>query len=393
MRIALCLSGQPRTWRHSWRTAFDFFAGHEVDVFIHTWDETGPEELQDVLATYAPRAFTVEPRPLFIDEKRRLAELFPVSPPFTIFDMFYSMAASVAHALAANDAGRPYDVICRSRFDLIHDGRWDGERPAPNTVVVPATEEAEVSACNDQFVIGDPAAMREYAGVSMWLMDGLRDFQGAMFRPEIGLHYYLTRTRGLNLVQTPVAVTLLRPEQVDRPFAELRDDPMFHALKREDWAAFAKAHALRGKDRDLDFQHFGQTPLALDRWLQALPSQQRQAVLTPAWPDRIAAIDRLIGDELGRAALDGGRYAMVRLICAALVHRMARDEPVSPQSFIVQALSANGLDMVRAQQWVQADGGRVAEVAAALTDLPMLSAAFRFAPPFDQPPAGGWRAG
>ena len=46
MRIALCLSGQPRTWRHTWRTAFDFFAGHAVDVFIHTWEETDPADLR-----------------------------------------------------------------------------------------------------------------------------------------------------------------------------------------------------------------------------------------------------------------------------------------------------------------------------------------------------------
>jgi len=391
MRIALCLSGQPRTWRHTWRTAFDFFAGHAVDVFIHTWEETDPADLRDLLATYAPRGYAVEARPLFIAEKRRMAELFPTSPPFTIFDMFHSMSASVALALAASKAGQPYDVICRSRFDLIHDGRWDGEPPPTNAVVVSAAEARE-DACNDQFALGDPAAMRLYAGVSPWLMDGLLDFHGSLFRPEMALYHYLTRTCGLTVVRAPLAVTLLRPDQAGRPFADLRDDPMFHALKREDWEAFAKTHDLRGADRALDFEHFGRTPLALDRWLQGLPAERRAAVLTPAWPERIVAIERLIGDEIGRADMDAQRHGMVRLICAALMHRMARDEPVSPLSFIVQALSANVLDMQRAQAWVQADGGRIAQVAAFLGDLPMLAAALRFAPPFEQPASSGWRA-
>ena len=61
---------------------------------------------------------------------------------------------------------------------------------------------------------------------------------------------------------------------------------------------------------------------------------------------------------------------MVRLICAALVHRMARDEPMSSLSFIVHVLSANGLDMQRAQRWAQEDPGRITEVAEVLAALP-----------------------
>ncbi len=391
MRIALCLSGQPRTWRHTWRTAVGFFADHDVDVFIHTWDETNPAELQDVLAAYAPRAFKVEPRPLLIAEKRRMAELFPVSPPFTIFDMFYSMAASIELALETNGDDRSYDAICRSRFDLIHDGHWTGGPPAPNTIVVPATEEVEANTCNDQFAIGDPAAMRQYASISNWLLDGMRGFRGSTFRPEIALKYYLSQVCALDIETRPLALKLLRQDQAARSFADVRDDPMFHALKREEWEAFAKTHALTGAERDLDFQHFGRTPLTFDRWLLGLPGDQRQAVLTGPWPVRIVAIDRLLGDELGQAAMDAERYRMVRLICAALAHRMARDEPMSPASFIVHALSANGLDMQRAQRWVQEDAGRVAQVAAALTGLPMLAGALRFAPPFDQPASMGWR--
>ena len=391
MRVALCLSGQPRTWRHTWRTAFAFFTGHEMDVFVHTWDETDPAELQDLLSAYAPRAFRVEPRPLFLAEKRRMAELFPVSPPFTIFDMFHSMAVSVALALEAGDAEPPYDVICRSRFDLIHDGRWSGERPSDNTLAVPITGDLEGSACNDQFAIGDPAAMRLYAGLSAWLTDGINDFRGAFFRPEVALKHYLTQVCGLTIDRQPLATILLRPDQVGRPFAELRDEPMFHARKREEWEAFAKAHALRGGDRELDFEHFGRAPLTLDRWLIGLPVEQRRTLLTLVWPERIVAIDRLLGDELGRAAMDVDRYGMVRLICAALVHRMARDEPLSAPSFIVHALSANSLDMQRAQQWVQEDGGRLEQVVQALAGLPMLAAALHFAPALDQPTSMGWR--
>ncbi len=392
MRIALCLSGQPRTWRHTWRTAFAYFAAHEVDVFFHTWDETDPGEMQDLLATYAPRAFRLEARPPFMAEKRRLAERFPVSPPLFTFDMFHSMSASLLLALDAGGEARPYDLICRSRFDLIHDGQWNGAAPPDRAVVVPSHGNAAGLGCNDQFAIGSPATMRRYAGVAAWLMDGMLELRAATFMPEVVFQHYLKTIAGLRIVEEPLAQRLLRDDQVGLAFAEVIHDPMFNARKNEEWEAFAKAHGLRGGDRALDFHHHGRMPLAYDRWLKDLPNAQRQAALTLAWPDRLAAIDHLLGETLGLAAMDAERYGVVRRICAALAHRMSRDEPMSPASFIVHALSANVLDMRRAQRWVQEDAGRVAQVAAALSGLPMLAGALKFAPPFDQPGAMGWRA-
>ena len=392
MRIALCLSGQPRTWRHTWETAFAYFEAHDLDVFIHTWDETDPAELQDLLATYAPKAFTIEPHPPFMAEKRRMAERFPFSPPFTIFDMFHSIAASLILALDSGDAATPYDLICRSRFDLILDDQWNGQPPPEGAVIVPAHGGVGEIGCNDQFAIGSPDTMRRYAGISAWLMDGMLDFQGRQFMPEVVLQNYLTVINGLTVVREPLALRLLREDQAGLPYAEVRHDPMFNAVKREQWEAFAKAHDLRGANQELDFDHHSRTPLEFDRWLKGLPNEQRQAVLTLPWPDRLVAIDHLLGEALGLAPMEAERYGVVRQICAALVHRMARNEPMSPQSFIVQALSANILDMRRAQDWVREDGTRVEQVAKALTGLPMLGAALKFAPPFDQKASMGWRA-
>ncbi len=390
MRIALCLSGQPRTWRHAWRAAFAYFAAHEMDVFIHTWDEMDAAELQELLTTYAPKAFTIEARPQFMAEKRRMAERFPISPPFTIFDMFHSMAASITLALDFDRA--PYDLICRSRFDLIHDGQWEGEPPPAGGVTVPAHGGVGDIGCNDQFAIGDPGAMRRYAGISGWLMDGMLGIRAVSFKPEVILQYYLTAISGLTISREPLAQRLLREDQTGLPFADIIHDPMFNARKNEEWEAFAKAHDLRGADGELDFQHRSRTPLAYDRWLKGLPDEQREAVLKRAWPERLVAIDQLLADTLALAAMDAERYGVIRLICAALVHRMPRREPISAQSFIVHALSTNILDMQRAQDWVREDANRVAQVAAALTGLPMLAAALQFAPPFEQPALMGWRA-
>jgi len=87
MRIALCLSGQPRTWRWTRESLMAFFAGHELEVFFHTWREGDPAELDALTEAYRPRAHRIADRPLFLAEKRLLAERFPTRPPLTIFDI------------------------------------------------------------------------------------------------------------------------------------------------------------------------------------------------------------------------------------------------------------------------------------------------------------------
>jgi hypothetical protein len=391
MHIAVCLSGQPRTWRHTYESLFEFFRPHRVDLFFHTWDETDPSELDALTATYRPRAFEVGPRPLFIEAKRRLAERFPVSPPFPVFDMFHSAAASLRLALQAQPDRPAYDLICRTRFDIVHDGQWRGPPPPADGVLVPAGLSEVDGGCNDQFAIGDPAAMQVYAGVTDWLPEGLASLPGPAFRPEVALRRYLAEVRGLTVLREDLSLNLLREGQIGTPFHHLRDEPMFHARKREDWEAFAKTHELRGAAGELDFSHYGRAPLTLDRWLDARPTDQRRAVLSQAWPSRLVAIDALIRTEIGAEALDAERHSLVRLLCAALIHRMARDEPMDAEGFVVHALSANALDMRRAQQWIQETPDRTAQVIQALSRVPTLDAAFRFAPPFDQPAVMGWR--
>jgi hypothetical protein len=384
------LSGQFRTWRYTHETLFKFFDGHDVDVFVHTWDEAEDAEIQAVRAAYAPRAIATGPRPLFLDEKRAMAARFPVSPPLTVLDMFHTMAASVGLALEANAAApEAYDLICRTRFDTIYDGRWRGEAPPKGAIAVQTGEYEPEGGCNDQFALGEPEVMGLYAGVSAWLPTGLTSLPPPTFRPEIALQTYLVDVCGLPLHRERFALTLLREYQVGRPFAKLRDDTFHHVRKREDWEAFAKTHMAPEITEKLDFRHYGRLPLMLDRWLQAKPPEVRGAVLTGDWTDRIVAIDSLIQGETG-GLMDADRHRMVRLIHAALINRMARDEPMGLESFIVHAVSANQQNMLRALSWALEDQSRLNALDATLNRLPSLAAAYRFTQPFQEPGTVGW---
>jgi len=390
MRLAMCLSGQPRTWRHTCQTLFDFFDGHHVDVFIHTWDEIEASELEAIESAYSPRTLVKGVRPPYLEEKRAMAARFPVSPPFTVFDMFHAVAASLNLALEANDAAsEPYDLICRTRFDTIYDGRWRGEAPPKGAIAVQADQYEPEGGCNDQFAMGGPDVMRLYAGISAWLPAGLSTLPPPIFRPEMALRAYLVDACGLPLHRERFALTLLREHQLGRPFEKLQDDTFHHVRKREDWEAFAKAHMAPEITEKLDFRHYGRLPLMLDRWLQSKPAEVRSAVLTGDWTDRIAAIDGLLHGETG-GLMDADRHRMVRLIHAALINRMARDELMTLESFIVHAVSANEQNMKRALAWALEDESRLNALDATLNRLPTVCAAYRFTQPFQEPGTVGW---
>jgi hypothetical protein len=392
MRIALCLSGQPRTWRATRASLETYLSGHDVDTFLHTWREGDPAELAAVVDAYRPVAHRIEDRPLFVTEKRLLAERFPTRPPLTIFDMFHSLAESLA--LAADPAHGGYDLVIRARFDAIFDGVWSGEAPGEGELVLPDLY-PDPSGVNDQFAIGRLAEMQAYGAIGAWLPTVLPQLRGGWFRPEAALKVYLEDVCGLSLKLQPIAMRLLREGQVGLPFAALADDPLFHAEKHEAWEAFA---ALRFPEvaADADFDHAARTPLALDRALSAWLADRSEAdavrLLQAPWPTRIQAVDAFIVDQAGELpALDEDSYRAVRLICAMLLQRMDRREPMTLESFLVHVLSANISDMRRAADWGDKNPKALAQMAEARIGLGPLGRALAYAPPLAQTGIGAWR--
>jgi hypothetical protein len=376
MRIALCLSGQPRTWRLTRESLAAFFAGHALDVFVHTWREGDPAEIEAVLAAYAPRASRIEPRPLFVAEKRLMAANFPHRPPLTIIDMFHSAAASLALAAAAGEA---YDVVVRARFDALFAGTWSGEVPAADQVVVPDSY-PDPGCCNDQFALGRPAAMAAYGGMGAWLASALPQLRGEWLRPEAALRSYLEQVCGLRLALAPIAMRLLREGQ-----ASLEEDPLFHAAKHVEWEAFALEH-FPDVAGQADFEHPARKPLALDRaldaWAEARGPEAAHALFAAPWPQRLEAIDAFLAEQSGGvAALDEESFDSLRLICAALLQRMDRSEPLCPRSAVAHMLSDNIRDMRRVDDWLRANRDQIPAALSAAPSGGLLARALAYKPP------------
>ncbi|WP_145730606.1 hypothetical protein [Nitrospirillum pindoramense] len=402
MRVALCLSGQPRTWRHCIDSLYRFVARHEVTTFLHLWDEVPEEERSEVLAAYQPAAHLVTARPPFAAEKRRMAERWHYRPPFSIFDMFHAVQQVLTLALGhkgADGKAAPFDAIIRVRYDSRFDDTLPDDWFRTPGLITPDSW-SPPAGYNDQFAFGRPPFMRLYAAFATWLPRGMEGHERPVFQPEVVLRHYLDRVAMVPVRQAPLRITLLREGQEDVPFDKLTDLPMVHAQKAAAWKQYAVEGLPPELVEKLDFSHYAEAPLVVDQQLEALLApmgeEAQHALLRSPWAERIVAVDSFLAAQVsqrsGNGTLTGEEYERLRLLCAGLIYRMPRDSMMDPDSAILHVLSCNVVDATRVSEWlnVVGDPGRAA-LQRRLTRLTILAAAIAHADPFEQDFRLGWR--
>lgn len=142
MKIALCLSGQPRFVKECYDSTYEaILDGNDVDVFVHTWhnpenvgkeydaapgrfvDKESADIVQVIKELYNPKAIAVEPQVDFIGLANKIYSAFNTNDPILCrryISMFYSIQR-------ANELKQDkYDCVIRSRFDnLFPTGKID----------------------------------------------------------------------------------------------------------------------------------------------------------------------------------------------------------------------------------------------------------------------------
>jgi hypothetical protein len=125
MRVAVCISGQSRTWKVAYKSILSFFdMGANVDFFIHTWDTNSYRDID------IPRWECVDYKIEDNDEEYNIKKAF--NPVYMIYEkydsekfktnwssMFYSFMKSVflkTKYELENDF--EYDIVIKTRFDI-----------------------------------------------------------------------------------------------------------------------------------------------------------------------------------------------------------------------------------------------------------------------------------
>lgn len=163
MRIAVCISGQPRTWNkcyQTWNNLFSKFDA-EVDYFYHLWDfnslpqilndltpqPVSQQELDDIQSVLKPKKFLIEnyeKSMKVMNDIRDAGRKYPLSggtPVHWSGSQFYSiMRASQLKRSYELENNIEYDVCFKMRTDLyftpmvIHHFVNEFETPAINTI-------------------------------------------------------------------------------------------------------------------------------------------------------------------------------------------------------------------------------------------------------------------
>lgn len=126
MRVALCFSGAPRTWKSVYNSISEnLIKPHNADVFLHVWYQESPQEQDELLSAYCPKMSLLE-KDNCIDLPRQYERQTPGFSSYNTFSMYKSiwMCNSIKSAYE-NEEGFRYDWVIRMRYDLLVTHHFD----------------------------------------------------------------------------------------------------------------------------------------------------------------------------------------------------------------------------------------------------------------------------
>lgn len=164
MKIAVCISGQPRAYAQGYeylkRNLLDHY---DCDIFIHTWHNKVYRTM-DVIELYQPVEWTAE-NPLarsFYDEKyTNIAD--PKWPAHSTVSMYYSIFRSLLLKTKHELSHDRYDWIVKTRFDYALNGVLPFQQLDKTKLYIPNCRMTPLRDFgNDQFAFGSNAVMTAY---------------------------------------------------------------------------------------------------------------------------------------------------------------------------------------------------------------------------------------
>ncbi len=230
MKIALCLSGQPRCVKQGYEyhknNLLDLY---DVDVFCHVWDSPGVEDV----SAYAPVATMIE-KPL-TNDLSKFTRVPPPQPNWKVKDPARSTYNQLYGIMKCNELKTVYeesnnikfDWVIRSRFDFAINVRIpfadldNTKLHIPNCRMTPQRDFG-----NDQFAFSSSENMDKYAD-TFNRIDEFYDEDGVQMMCEdmMSENWKANNLVGENLIYC----------NLDHPFPPGQYNGTWHSLIREDF--------------------------------------------------------------------------------------------------------------------------------------------------------------
>lgn len=172
MKIAVCISGQPRAYAQGYEyMKRNLLDKYDCDIFIHSWHNKVYRSL-DVVELYNPVDFMIENTlsNSFYDSKFTNTPNAASWPPHATVSMFYSMFQSLflktKHELLFNK----YDWIVKTRFDYAINGVIPFEQLDKTKLYIPNCRMTPMRDFgNDQFAFGSNMVMTDYMSTYLYM--------------------------------------------------------------------------------------------------------------------------------------------------------------------------------------------------------------------------------
>ena len=221
IRVAVCLSGDTRSFIHCIPQMKRFLSGYDVTFFCHGWqsdfDKGHVNDLDNVHTL-------IENRPDFSILERASIHAFGFNglgeglkiPRFSpnILPMWYGIKR--AYECIESNGFQPsnFDLICRCRYDNFFLGKLSqiNKMPRENEIIIDPNYDG-YGGYGDQFAIGKPEAMKKYFFLYDWFPNSFKQYsEDKNFFPEVIIKKYLVDDQKIQVKQIDFGLTLLRNE-------------------------------------------------------------------------------------------------------------------------------------------------------------------------------------
>lgn len=228
LKIAVCISGEPRTFKYCINSFNRFFYGHDIDIYIACRSNT---DIEAIKKHYAPTNINIYSDIDYSNLERKGIKAFgfinkkhgitiPQANP-NILPMWYGIKQSLLALINSGNKPELYDAICRCRFDTFFKSPLPELNFKKDTIYIdPAYNEHD--GYSDQFAIGHPSAMKEYFSLFNWIPQSYDlDYGEKGYLPERILKIYLEQHLALKVKGHPFETRLLRDDFIDLKSHEL----------------------------------------------------------------------------------------------------------------------------------------------------------------------------
>lgn len=235
MKIALCLSGQPRAFNQGYEFVYkNLLEDNDVTVFIHTWQSP---EAHEAIMKYKARTWQIDPA--LTNDLSKYTNVPPPQPNWKVKDPARATWNQLYGVMICNSLKSEFELLYDMKFDWVVRSRFDfainvkipfaeldnSKLYIPNCRQVPNRDFG-----NDQFAFSSSENMDKYADTYTHLDRFYESGVQMMCEDMMGANWKEKGLVGENLVYC----------NMNHPFPPGENNGTWHSLIREDFEKWVR---------------------------------------------------------------------------------------------------------------------------------------------------------